>query len=534
MLININMMKGMMPRLKPHLLANEAATLANDCQFERGVVSPINSDLAAFSLPDSALSIFKYGENWLYWDISVNAIDNPMAQDEYSRVYWTGQGKPKVSAQDIILSADGFGPNAWYDLGVPSPSAAPVVSDIDTSTGEDPEEGELDSYDDEDRVYIQTYVTRFGEEGAPGDPSESVVVEKPGSTVTITLSQPGENTHNITHTRLYRSVTTSTSSDYILVAEIPIAQLTYVDSERDASGATLETYDYNLPDENMEGLCQMANGICAGFAGNEVMFSEAFLPYAWPEGYRDSIPHEIVAIAAIGTSLVVGTKGFPYLYSGVTPSAMTGNKLSVKQSCVSAKSMVELDGLVLYASPDGLIAVSSDGATNATNKLMTRKQWQSLAPETIEAVAVEGKYVAKCDGGAFVFDPVAQDFVDTHDDWDCTFSDLEDDELYLCKDGAVSIWRKGNEVKEYIWQSKAFLMPFNSTLTSARISAEAPEELKVTFIADDTEVLVLEKGEVTDEPFRLPSARANKWKVKLEGTTEVDQVLIADSMEELA
>ncbi|MBF4291510.1 hypothetical protein EAY50_26040, partial [Vibrio anguillarum] len=149
---------------------------------------------------------------------------------------------------------------------------------VDSSTGDNPPEGELPAYDDEDRLYIQTYVTRFGEEGAPGLPSVPVLIEKPGSTVTVQLAPMSVNTHNITHTRLYRSVSASGAGDYLLVAELPVSQTQYLDSARNVNGPPLETWDYDMADANMQGLCAMANGICAGFAGNEVMFSEAYLP----------------------------------------------------------------------------------------------------------------------------------------------------------------------------------------------------------------------------------------------------------------
>jgi hypothetical protein len=535
MLIDISMMKGKSPRLKPHLLSNESATIATDCQFEQGILAPIKQSLLSFSTPSNSKTLFRYTDaNWLYWTSQVSAINNPMAQDEYDRVYWTGEAKPRVTAQDIALASNGFGPAAWYDLGVPAPESAPGVTNIDTSTGENPEEGELDSYDDEDRIYIQTYVTRFGEEGAPGDPSDTVVIKKPASTVTIRLAQPGVNTHNITHTRLYRSVTSSTTSEYLMIAELPISQSTYVDSVRDANGAVLETYDYDVPDENLQGLCQMANGICAGFAGNEVMFSEAYLPYAWPSSYRGTTEHDIVAIGAIGNALVVATKGYPYIFNGVTPSAITGTKLNAEQSCVSGESLVVLSGMALYASPDGLIAVSSDGATNATNQLMTREQWQDFNPTTIKAVAVEGKYVAQYDGGAFIFDPISQDFTNITQTWDCAYNDLEADKLYFAVGKSVYEWKGGESVIPFEWQSKEFLMPRHSILSCARIQSDNPELLAVNFYADDELVFSVALGDLEDGGFRLPSVRASKWQIKVSGSTEVERIMIASSMQELS
>lgn len=57
--------------------------------------------------------------------------------------------------------------------------------------------------------------------------------------------------------------------------------LVYQDTLLDKElGPVLETENFLMPPDEMIGLCLMANGIAAGFAGNQVMFSEAFLPYA--------------------------------------------------------------------------------------------------------------------------------------------------------------------------------------------------------------------------------------------------------------
>ena len=57
----------------------------------------------------------------------------------------------------------------------------------------------------------------------------------------------------------------------------------------------------------------MANGIAAGFDGNTVLFSGAYLPYAWPEANRLTTEDDVVAICPIGTSLVVGTKAYNFV-----------------------------------------------------------------------------------------------------------------------------------------------------------------------------------------------------------------------------
>lgn len=141
MRIEISTMKGEIPRLESHLLPNEAASLAFDCTYERGVVAPMRSDQEHGTLATlSPVTLFYYAHShWFTFTQRVSVIANPMAQDAYQRVYWTGQGKPKVTAQDIAVT-QGQMPAAWYDLGVPRPMGKPVVIKVDATTGDHPPE----------------------------------------------------------------------------------------------------------------------------------------------------------------------------------------------------------------------------------------------------------------------------------------------------------------------------------------------------------------------------------------------------------
>ncbi|CZF79736.1 hypothetical protein [Grimontia marina] len=535
MLIDITLMRGEIPRLKDHLVPNETASLASDTHFENGILAPLAASEPQGTLPRSAGRFHRYGEGWLMWDSpAIRVMESPVAQDPYQRVYYTGEGCPKVTAQDMALNGEGVGPSSSYDLGVPAPDSPPVVTHVDGSTGEDPPDGESPSYDDEDRVYIQTYVTRFGEESAPGEPSLSVLVERPGATVTVKLTQPLNNRHNITHTRLYRSATSTESSDYVLVAEVPISHSHYADRARNVNGPVIESWGYAPPPANMQGLCQMANGICAGFAGNEVMFSEAYLPYAWPSSYRSTTEHDIVGIAAIGTSLVVVTKGYPYLFEGVTPDAITGHKLDVEQSCVSAASLVVLKGTAVYASPDGLVVVGAEGASMLTDAIIDRDSWQAMAPDSLSAVAVEGEYVAQGSAGGFIYDPVSQSFTRLTETWDAAYVSLEQDVLMTLKGRELSAWKSADGHRSFVWRSKEFWTPMQAMLNCARIQSPEPEHLSVRVMANGVTVHVVEKGVLTGDAFRLPAVRAHRWQIEISGSAEVERIMMASSMEELS
>ncbi|MBW3779438.1 hypothetical protein GL272_21435 [Aeromonas veronii] len=531
--IDIVSMRGMLPGVADHLLPDEAATLAQDCHFDRGVVAPIHADIQVGEvLPAKPQTLFHYyAGHWFAWNKQVEVMRSPIAQDHYNRVYFTDGEYPKIT-YDAIATGGTIKPTAWFRLGVPAPAIPPNMQFITPPAGGVDD----DPTDDETRFYVETYVTGLGEEGSPGPASGKVTVTIPGSTVVVGLSPVPTNNSNITRRRLYRSVSGGGLADYLLVAELPIAAMTYSDSKKSGElGPVLETYGYAMPPEKLRGICQMANGISAGFIGNTVLFTEPYLPYAWPEKYKLTTEHDIVAIAAIDTALVVGTKGYPYLFQGASPSSITGQKLSsVQQACISSRSMVALDGLVLYASPDGLVGVGADGGHVVTEGIITRSQWQKLQPHTLRAWYSEGKYVALTDTHGFVFDPKSGDLRWLSGRWDAAVPDMELDALMLAKENHLFQWRGGTEPLSMQWRSKVFVLPPGKRLAAARLMGENLTLVGFALLVDGNKVFELALGQVPATAFRLPPLRGQRWQVEVTGTAAVERILLGGSIAEVA
>ena len=527
--IDIVTMRGETPRVAPHLLPTEVATIAKNCIFDRGTLAPMMDDQATgLLLPITPKTLFHYRDNfWFAWAGDVEVMRSPIAQDTYGRIYYTDGIYPKVTTADIATGG-ATKPTAWYRLGVSAPTTAIQIGVITPPDGETDD----DATDDITRYYVETYVTGTGEEGAPGPASAEVTITIPKSTVTLEFASPSSNDRNITARRIYRSVTSDSASDYLFVAELPIGTLTYIDSKDDAELAgALNTYDYLPPPDDMRGLCLMANGIAAGFAGNELLFSAAYLPYAWPEANRLTTEHDIVAIAATGAALVVGTKGYPYLCQGVTPSAITSTKIELQQACISARSMVSVDGIVLYACPDGLTGISTSGASLVTAQIITPTQWKAMKPETLQAWCHEGKYIGITDTHAFMYDPASGDFREMTNRWDAAYNDLESDSLFVAKGSALFKWR-GDSVANtnYTWRSKEFTAT-GVSYSCARIM-RGEGDISVRIYADGVQVMDLES--VPQTAFRLPAIRGDKWQIEVFGLAEVERIQLATSMAELA
>ena len=240
----------------------------------------------------------------------------------------------------------------------------------------------------EARAYVYTYVSAFGEESPPSPPT--VLTGWSNGTWTIDLFQPPPDqlgiTRDLTSINIYRSITgTGGATTFFFVANVPITQAVYTDVISDAVVATnlqLTSQLYTPPPEDLQGICLMPNGMMVGFRSNELWFCQPFLPHAWPSSYTLTTEYPIVGIGVSGTSLVAATLGAPYITQGVSPGSMTATQIQHSEPCIARGSVLGNNDGVYYASPNGLILVTSAGSvTNTTEIWITREKWQQLTPQ---------------------------------------------------------------------------------------------------------------------------------------------------------
>ncbi|EBU9317249.1 hypothetical protein DMO52_23305 [Salmonella enterica subsp. enterica serovar Amager] len=538
--IDIISMHGEMPRILPHMLPDGYSALAQNCHFRFGVITPVNDDQKSEVIFDmNPETLFLYSQNkWFTWSGIVDVVRSPVAQDPYGRVYYTDGQYPKVTSAQIATSGSGPYPANSYRLGVPAPESAITCSVLNPPPVEGTEEDDVT--EDETRFYTQTFVTAYGEEGPPG-PQSSELTVKQGGSVDLTMQPPPLQNSNITRRRIYRSVSGGGNADFLLVTELDAGVLSFHDDLlAEQLGPALETWHYVMPPDNMTGLCMMANGIAAGFAGNEVMFSEAFLPYAWPDSYRQTTDDDVVAIAPIGTALVVATKGQPYLFSGVSPSNISGVKLPLMQACVSRQSMVVMDGFVLYAGTNGLVSVSGDGnALIATEKILSPEQWRDMFnPSSVKAYQYRGEYVArytKTDGSqaVFIFSPQDMDIRHMRMTFDTAYNDTSTDTLYLVKGRELSVSQGANTPLPLVWRSKTFIAQENTSFSCLRIKAPYPERVGISVFADGQPVILLPPGSLRRSVLKLPPVTGREWYLEVAGFGQVERVTLSTSMPEM-
>lgn len=169
----INVFGGIQPKLQPRLLEPAFAQIAQNCKLFGG-------DLQSWRRPKSVATpskassgtvkaIFRMNNGttdfWLNWLTDVHCVRGPVAGDTTQRIYFTGDGEPRMSNLSLATSGGSDYPVSFYVLGVFPPKTAPTVS---PSGGT----GAAQS-----RAYLYTFVTQFGEESAPS-PASAVVTGK--------------------------------------------------------------------------------------------------------------------------------------------------------------------------------------------------------------------------------------------------------------------------------------------------------------------------------------------------------------------
>ncbi|QUX96618.1 hypothetical protein C0J08_14955 [Marinomonas sp. CT5] len=528
MTLKISNFSGIAPIVAPHKLGSDLAQKAENVRLSSGQLEAMKSCAFVSELSRTdiqSIARYKPGNTayWLEFTAHIDMVPSQIFGSARSEMYWTDGVKPKRTTSSIATAIAPY-PSASFSLGVPAPEGQFSINDI---TGEEPET----EFDKEDRVYVVTFVTAEGYEGAPSLPANIALGGEQGCTLS-NLPTAAEGNYNVTRKRIYRG--TSASNELQFLDEIELSTPVYIDSKVALElGEALTTIDYDLPPDEMVGLTVMPNGVLAGFNDNQLCFSEPFLPYAWPKMYRLTTENPIVGIAAIGSGLLVTTTGKPYLALGTTPGSILLQQMDSNQACVSKRSLVDVGNAAIYASPDGLVQGTSSGVKLIGDELFSRDQWQSLKPESIHAYYHDEKYVFFYDNGTkkggYIFDVSAKSNALTEIDIHPTsgFNDLETGILYLIVDNKIVAFQNG-EPLSYTWRSGQFQLPNLMPYSVCRVVADSyPGEISIIY-----DGVVASFTYEDDQPFRFSTgARARFVEVELRGTNSVKQVMLGNDME---
>jgi hypothetical protein len=276
----------------------------------------------------------------------------------------------------VRMNAGNTGANAPYLLGIPTPTAPPVI----TATGGAGEK--------ETRSYTYSYVDSFGQEGQPAAPAVATGYTD-GSWVLTNIANPtslntsGSATiRTISTVRIYRTVYANSGiATYRRVADIAFtstpAFLAFTDTVVNdvvVTAPNMESMSWTPP-PSLEGVISGPGGILVGWAGRDVYFSVPYRPWAWPAEFTITTDYPILSCAYVNQTLVVVTESNPVFITGTDPSALSVARSDAIEGGISAPSIVAAPDGVYFSTRTGLMRASASGLQRMTDMLISESDW---------------------------------------------------------------------------------------------------------------------------------------------------------------
>lgn len=313
----------------------------------------------------------------------------------------------------------------------------------------------------------------------------------------------------------------------------------------------LDTTDYEMPPEDLQGLISIQNNILAGFVKNKVFFSEPNRPHAWPSDEALVFEYDIVGLESVSGDLVVLTEGHPYRVSGNNPQTMTRNRVDAFYPCLSKQSIVNMGYGAVYSTHGGLAVYNPVAGADIVTKLV--HDWDTWAelldPSKIKAIFFDGKYFGSySDGNSFIFernDQVGGFFIRANRNFTAAYTDPLTNKLYYITDGTGNVYQ-WDHPKEILtttqWKSKAFVLPAFINMGAARVVADYNvDEEELELQNEFNQQTIVNNQTIFDNNLQLGTLNQNmfgfglingdpftRYLVELSDTFAVDFKLYAD------
>jgi hypothetical protein len=580
---------GMIPATDETLLPEINASLAKNTWVYQGTVQGIPTPkVLRTNTDDTITKVYRIPNNytdaqhlvdsvWMeFTNIDTDVVRSVVVDDAFDRYYWAAPSLvPQYNTRARIANGD-----PSFTLGVPQPPT-PILNIV----------GGV-SATQRSTAYVLTYVSAYGEEGPPSNPTEGTGKVDASWNLTWAAADPNDLgvTRNLTLVRIYRTVTAlDGTTTYFFVDEKPIATVSYSDTKTDAQvslNELLSSTTWAAPPTDMVGLISLSNGMLAGFRKNEVWFCEPYRPHAWPAQYTITTEFPIVGLGVMGQTLVVLTQGYIHTATGISPSNISIVKLAGILPCTSRGGILSAPEGVYFPSPSGLILVSGAGVLNVTKELIRKDKWLEYAQtSTLRAVRLNNAYygfgsarfgvfdVNAFDNDAFtqedfsgaragiLIDPTSQsiafNILSSEDAIVNVMTDAWSGEVFIIRNGETQ-WIDIGEVNAvrdpYVWRSKLFQAEDKKNFVAQKVYFNSPSWLPtlnpvpnaslVQALADDQWGLVrcyadgrlvhTRELRVSGEQMRLPSGfKADFWQWEIEARVELKSFQAATSTDEL-
>lgn len=412
----------------------------------------------------------------------------------------------------------------------------------------------INESDKEARAYVYTYVNIYNEEGPPSGYAITTLIPTFDVDVTVVKDDFADYAP-LKEIRIYRTPSGADVTDFYYVGSVNVLSVSGAVVFKDSvDGAllneVLSSANYYAPPPT-GGLTMLPNGIMMMAYRNNLYFSEPYKPWAWPPEYAKPLPNEITGGVVFGSGAVITTRAQPYIISGVSPDSMTVSKINVDLAGVSKWSIAIVDGLIVYASHDGLVTINgATGSLLESQIFFTRDVWRKRYGSGLSSMRFavwDGRLVVYSHNSAFTpfmirFDEAGGSMTELPDFMaKCHIVSPLSDQFYYMNSNKLYQF-SGGSLQNATWQSaeKVLLQPVNFGAAQAIVEGNWTIQLWAYLKNSATGLFeyqlkhtqMVETGQ-TD--FRLPSGyQSDRYKVKITGNGRFRELRIAQTFRELA
>ena len=421
-MIFVDTFGGEAPLFPKEALPLPYASFAKGCMFDsgelRGFGSPVKRAHHVVPAGTKAMALYEPQdyEYLLTFPNRTDVISNAHAGDQFRRVYWFGATHPpRYADSTTALSGTGPYPGSYYTLGIPAPTAQPVIEIIPAKDAEGtPIDHVTAGHDPLYRSYTYTYVSAFGEESGPWLPSDGSAVPQnkmyEGDKIKLTNLQPLSGNYPMSGGKI-NVYQTDISGGFLKVATLPIGTQTVEFVNTAVTGPILRTALTMPPAAGMQGACLTSFGYMVGFKDSTLYCSDTYMYHSWPSTYAKPCRHKILRVFPCSQGAYVLTDGGPYILMGTDPNNLQLVLVETDEVCMSATACCDLGGAVAFVSANGLCMLSETGVEVLTKAIFNHLSWSALGLGSATLTRHMDRIIINTGTGGYIFstgDPSVQ------------------------------------------------------------------------------------------------------------------------------
>ena len=460
--------------------------------FTLGLPLPLTAPTAVATSPFSMASVSRTRDSG---NIATIAVASTALIISGSYVTITGMGGTGYNLSNVQVTVISSTQFSYYSNGTAEASLASPQAD---AAGTIVQAGATTT-----RTYVYTWITEWGEESGPSEPSSSVFL-KEGQIVTVgglpNVWPYGTGVYNTAamNINIYRTLSSAAGTSYYLVGTKALGSgTTFTDNvDFNSLTTTLPTVIYDQPDPTMKGILTIHNSIMVGFFGNTLCFAEPGRPHAWPIEYRQQLDSNIVAIGSYGTSIIVATEKNPWLVQGSSPANVSKIRMDYILPCTSKRSLVSMGYGIAYGTTSGIAVYSSTtGGDTITKYVHSWETWGTALDSTsLVGTFYNGRYFGSHSAGSFTFekdDQVGGFLVSITQKFNAHYYDKISAKLYIAVGNNLYLWDDQTAVTRSLgWKSKVIRTNNYISFGAARVIADYNTDSSTAAVVAANEALI--------------------------------------------